>query len=84
MLEAAQRLDEYLGEHGRIYEEHGPGFRPDSGGAYHVFRADIHGSEAVPLVDDGQDQDTIDDVERLCRKVAVVTWGPRDDAGGGG
>jgi hypothetical protein len=58
------------------YVEHGPNYRPAfNEHAYHVFRADIDGSEAIPLVADGQDQATIETVERDCRKVAVVTAG---------
>lgn len=70
---AAQALDESLGEHGRSYEEHGPGYRPDGVMAYHVYRADVGGSEAVPIVQDGQDSEMIRAVERDCVKVAVVT-----------
>jgi hypothetical protein len=40
---------------------------------YHVHRAEIGGSEAIPLARAGQDQETIDEVERLCRLVAIVT-----------
>jgi hypothetical protein len=72
--EAALRLDEDNKEFGREYEEHGANYRPNSGeSAYHVYRADIDGSEAVPLVYDGQSRDEIEAVERLCRKIAVVT-----------
>jgi hypothetical protein len=39
-----------------------------------VYRADIDGSEAVPVVEDGQDQETIEMVYGTCRKVAVVTF----------
>jgi len=72
ITQAARRLDESIGEHGRIYEAHGPNYRPNCT-AYHVYRADIAGSKIMPLVSDGQDQETIDQVERLCTKVAVVT-----------
>lgn len=73
--DAARRLDESIGEFGRSYEEERAQYRPDfsNSTAYHVYRADVNGSEAVPLVSDGQSQDEIEQVERLCRKVAVVT-----------
>jgi hypothetical protein len=73
--DAARQLDESLGEHGRTYEEHGPRYRPASNeSAYHVYRADIDGSEAVAVAvgHDGQDADTIEAVERDCEKLAVV------------
>jgi hypothetical protein len=74
-LEAARRLDEHVGGEPREYEQHGANYRPDANvGAYHVYRADIGGSDAVRLVTDGQSQEEIDAVERDCRKVAVVTW----------
>lgn len=39
---------------------------------YTVYRADIDGSEAVAVVHDGQDQETIDAVERECERVGSV------------
>lgn len=72
---AAQWLDEAtVGAFGRTYTQHGPDYAPVAGeDAYHVYRADVRGSEAVPVVTDGQDQEMIDAVERDCIKVAVVT-----------
>ena len=70
---AARLLDESLGDHGRTYEEHGSGHRPN-GSAYRVYRADVGGAEAVAIVNDGQDRKTIGLVERDCVDVAVVTW----------
>lgn len=71
-LEFARALDESLGEYGRSYEEVG---RYELGAnelGYQVYRADIDGSEAVPVVWDGQDQATIDEVTRLCRRVGTI------------
>lgn len=72
--DAARLLD--IAIHGasvRTYEERGPNHPvPANATAYHVYRADIGGSEATPVVWDGQDQETIDAVERECSKVAVV------------
>ena len=75
-LWAARLLDESIGEPGRVYEEYGPNHRPaENDSAYHVYRADVNGSEAVPVVTDGQDQEMIRAVVENCRKVAVVSFG---------
>jgi hypothetical protein len=72
-LEAVRRFDESQAVSNRDYVEHGPNYRPASNAsAYYVYRADIGGSEAVPVVVDGQDRDTIDAVERSCRCIAVI------------
>lgn len=39
---------------------------------YDVYRVDINGSEAVPVVHDGQDQDTINAVIRDCEYTCFV------------
>ena len=64
-VEFARALDESLGAHGREYAltRHQPQ-SVDIG--YHVYRADIDGSEAVPVVHDGQSQEEIDAVTTLC------------------
>lgn len=72
-IEACRRLDASVGVYQRDYVEHGPRYRPAGQTAYHVYRADVGGSEVVPLVWDGQDAATIAEVERLCDPVAVVT-----------
>ena len=71
ITDAARLLDESNGEHGRSYVEHHHNPRTTTSG-YDVYRADIDGSEAVPLVHDGQDQATIDQVEKLCRYEGFV------------
>ena len=80
-LEAARRLDLAYGETDRAYTEHAPDYRPPSlrfgaaspaTSAYHVYRADLDGSEVVPIIWDGQSREAIEAVEALCRKVAVV------------
>ena len=68
---AARLLDESIGEHGRHYVEHSSAPASTVTG-YHVYRADVRGSEAVPVVQDGQDQDTINAVIELCDYVAFV------------
>lgn len=69
--EAARLLDESIGTHGRVYIEHASAPRTTVTG-YQVYRADINGSEAVPAVWDGQDQETIDNVTRSCEWVSFV------------
>jgi hypothetical protein len=53
--------------YGRTYSET---TRHDASAGYHVFRVDVDGSEAVPVVWDGQSQEMIDAVERYCVYVA--------------
>ena len=71
ICEAAKLLDESLGEHGRIYTELSRHPRTTVTG-YSVYRADINGSEAVTVVQDGQDQEMIEAVERDCQFVGFV------------
>lgn len=41
---------------------------------YLVYRADIDGSDALPTVWDGQDQETIDAVRAHCRFDGYIVW----------
>lgn len=43
------------------------------GAEYAVYRADINGSEAVPVVMDGQDRETIEAVEESCENLGVFS-----------
>lgn len=71
--DAARELDEKIvGQHGRSYRERTDVVSGTSVTGYHVYRADVRGSEAVPTVWDGQDQETIDAVERDCQYVCFV------------
>ncbi len=65
-LLAARLVDDSIGEHGREYEfiTYDPG---DTRTGYFIYRADINGSEALPVVTDGQNQETTDAVHRDCR-----------------
>jgi len=65
-LLAARLLDDSIGEHGREYEfiNYDP---RDPRTGYFIYRADINGSDALPVVTDGQNQETIDAVHRDCR-----------------
>jgi len=69
--EYAAALDRNVGEVGRTYTliNHNP--RSAERG-YHVYRADVGDSEAVPVVHDGQDQDAIDAVRRDCEYVGFI------------
>ena len=64
-VEYARALDESLHDHGRIYNAQSRAEPGQTG--YHVYRADIDGSEAVAVVMDGQSQETIDAVTKSCR-----------------
>lgn len=68
---AARWLDETeTREFGRTYTET---TRPrDDRTGYHVYRADINGSEAVAVVMDGQDREMIAAVEADCRYICFI------------
>ena len=65
-LEFAKALDESIGEHGRTYTKQSRADASNQTG-YHVYRSDINGSDAVMVVHDGQNQETIDAVIKSCR-----------------
>ncbi len=72
-LEVAAALDASIGEHGRTYTEHSS--RPsDTRSGYHVYRADINGSDVVDVVRDGQDQEMIDAVSSGCEYVGFIEF----------
>lgn len=69
-IEFARAFDESLGEFGREYAmtrtaAAGPG--------YHVYRADVDGSEAVPVVHDGQSAAEIEAVTTHCAHVGFIS-----------
>ena len=68
--EYAKALDESVGAFDREYETHSRA--PSGASGYHVYRADVDGSEAVPVVHDGQSQDEIGAVERDCKYVCFI------------
>jgi hypothetical protein len=70
-IEYAKALSESLGGFGRTYEEVA---RPDNSDetGYHVYRADIDGSEAVPAIENGQDAETIAAVTASCRSEGFI------------
>lgn len=72
IVDACQGLDLAVGcDEGRTYQQV-PRLRSNDG--YIVYRVDIDGSEAVPVVMDGQDQETIEAVARDCQLVGYVEW----------
>jgi hypothetical protein len=71
-LAYAKALDESMGEHGRSYEWGTRQQILSGSSGYFVYRADIDGSEAVPVVHDGQDQYTIRSVIEHCREEGFI------------
>lgn len=71
-IEFAQALDESIGEHGRSYEEVSRHTleRDDTG--YHVYKADVGGSDAVTVIYDGQDREVIRAVQDSCEYVTAI------------
>lgn len=68
---AARWLDEaIIGHRGRKYENVLRLASTETG--YRVYRADIDGSEAVPVFEDGTDLDAITTVERDCEWIGCV------------
>lgn len=74
-LEYAKALDESIGTFDREYEMLRRA--PDGASGYHVYRADINGSEAVSVVHDGQSRDEIAAVEQGCELVGFVEYKDR-------
>ena len=75
LSDAARMLDESIGEYGRKYTELARNPNSTVTG-YDVYRADINGSEAVPVVMDGQDAETISAVVSCCEYVGFVECEP--------
>ncbi len=71
-IEYAAALDASIGEHGRTYEEISHHDLATNEAGYHVYRADVGGSEAVPVVTDGQDEEMIEAVTRDCQYITTL------------
>lgn len=69
--EVAAVLDASIGEQEREYELLSRNPRTTDTG-YDVYRADVNGSEAVPIVIDGQDRETINAVIAGCEYVGFL------------
>lgn len=72
-VDACRALDESLGTLGREYQEVA---RLSGETGYLVYSADTDppGSDAVPLIHDGQAREAIEMVERDCTLVCCVEW----------
>jgi hypothetical protein len=71
-VEFAAALDASIGDHGRTYEDVSRHTLASNEAGYHVYRADVDGSEAVAVVSDGEDQETIDAVVQDCEYVTTI------------
>jgi hypothetical protein len=71
-VEFAAALDASIGAPGREYEETSRRALGSQEAGYHVYRADIGGSEAVPLIQDGKDKEMIEAVVRDCEYVTSI------------
>jgi hypothetical protein len=70
-LEYAAALDASNGELDGEADYHET-YKSDARATYDVYRADIDGSEAIAIVQDGQDQETIEAVENDCQYVTSI------------
>lgn len=70
--EVAQALDAKVSADGTAYEECSEHSLASNETGYHVYRADVNGSDAVAVVQDGQDQEMIDAVVRDCEYVTSL------------
>lgn len=69
----AHALDKSVGQHFiSTYEEVSRRALASDECGYHVYRADINGSDAVATVQDGQDREMIEAVERECEYVTTI------------
>lgn len=72
-LAYAEALDRSIGGAPRTYAYGNASTARDGVTGYRVFRADIDGSEAVGVVHDGQNKDTIDAVIENCPEIGFIT-----------
>lgn len=79
-VEFAAALDASIGGRESVYEEVSRHALASNDSGYHVYRADVDGSEAVPVVDNGQDRETIDAVVRDCEYVTTIRCVDKDMA----
>ena len=71
LIDAARATDADNVEYGRTYAVRSRAPR-DTRDGYHVYRADVRGSEQVPVITDGQDPEIIGAVERDCEFMGFV------------
>jgi hypothetical protein len=70
--EFAAAVDDSTGDFNRRYDERPFHHFRNGLSGYRVYRADANGSEAVAVVQDGQDQEVIDAVERDCQEICFI------------
>jgi hypothetical protein len=73
-LAYAAAMDADIGGEPRSYGMHRASCARNGGSGYMAYRADVDGSEAVPVVHDGQDSDTIEAVEADCRCLGFISY----------
>jgi hypothetical protein len=72
LIEAAQHVDADIGAQARVYAARRSAPNSTQTG-YHVYRADVRGSEQVGAITDGQDAEMIEAVERDCEYFGFVS-----------
>lgn len=80
-LAYAAALDADIGGVSRDYDMRRASAARDGSSGYMAYRADVNGSEAVPVEYDGQDKETIEAVMTNCRLLGFITYWDRDEAG---
>lgn len=71
IVDACRTIDESIGGEPRAYEQVS---RLSGDHGYAIYRVDINGSEAVPVVHDGQDAETIEAVQHDCELAGYVDY----------
>lgn len=71
-VEFAAALDASLGVRARSYEDVSRYALASNETGYHVYRADVGGSEAVMIAEDGQDNEAIESVTRDCEYITTI------------
>jgi hypothetical protein len=74
----AAAMDADIGGETRDYEMLSSSAARNGGAGYRAYRADVDGSEAVGVVHDGQDEETIEAVETNCRLLGFIAYRDRD------
>ena len=77
-IAAAKLVDASIGEHGRDYTFEI--VNPRTTATYYaVYRSDVNGSDAVAVIHDGQDAETIESVKQACEYVGCVVMTDDED-----
>jgi hypothetical protein len=74
----AAAMDNEIGGETRDYEMLSESAARNGGDGYRAYRVDVDGSEAVGVVHDGQDEETIEAVMTSCRMIGFIAWCNRD------